>query len=358
MKCGDRRDVRVFQGGKQTCKGQNVPERRITLSLSLFAVAMSLLPQWCSAQESNRSYQQLSGHVFRNAREAAKPADQNYPSHPQARRFTGWQHADKLGPDYRKRFTRQRARSAKAELLTKAANHANLPSRPAAQFPPSALPGLLLRDSLPAGYIPTSTVAGDFNGDGKLDFAVANGGDNNLWLYFGKGDGTFNLPIILPITQGMTPTWIATGDLRGIGRTDLVVAEPDSNSVGIFLSNGDGTFAENSISIPGAATTLVVGDFNHDGKLDIVAPLDDGNSNVIIVMLPGLGNGTFGTPVTTHDSRFAPWIFYASSADLNDVNGDGHIDVIASGIFMNDLPAYGTEAGDQLCAGGPLPFNR
>jgi hypothetical protein len=46
---------------------------------------------------------------------------------------------------------------------------------------------------MPAGYIPTAVATADFNGDGNPDFVIANGGDNTLWFYFGKGDGTFQL---------------------------------------------------------------------------------------------------------------------------------------------------------------------
>jgi hypothetical protein len=413
----------------------------------LFPVIAVFFVQAGVAQQSYRSYQQLSGRVLKNA---GQPDTKATPSRATPMRFTGWNHPKKLRPDYVKRFSRPRVRAARADLLKNAARGAAQANGPSPQFAPSALPGLLLRDSLPAGFIPTAVATGDFNGDGKADFVVANGGDNNLWFYFGNGDGTFNLPIILPVTLGLAPTWVATADLRGIGRTDLIVAEADSNSVGIFLGNGDGTFAESTVALPGSATTLIVGDFNHDGKLDIVAPLDDGNSSIYIAMLPGLGNGTFGAPVTTPVAGDTPWIFWASSADLNgdglpdlllsaanidtiaiqvflnngngtfsagqvvaenfqpdvnlgtllfdadgdgitdalvadafgtlavyhgngdgtfntaspgafaigdatygiaaaDVNGDGHLDVIASGIFVNDLRAFGTDAGDQIC---------
>ena len=169
--------------------------------------------------------------------------------------------------------------------------------------------------SLPAGFIPTAIAAGDFNGDGKMDFVVANGGDNNLWLYFGKGDGTFSLPLIVPITLGQSPVWVSTADLRGTGRTDLVVAETDSNSVGVFLGNGDGTFAESSIPLPGSAVTLAIGDFNHDGKLDIAVPINDMNSPAYIVVLPGKGDGTFGTALRIKGNRIRcsslPLLFWA-----------------------------------------------
>jgi len=132
-----------------------------------------------------------------------------------------------------------------------------------------------------------------------MDFVVANGGDNDLWLYFGNGTGTFSLPIILPVTLGQSPVWVATADLRGIGRMDLVVAEADSNSIGVFLSKGDGTFVESSIPLPGSAVTLAIADYNHDGKLDIAVPMADNDSPAYIVVLPGSGNGTFGPAIVT-----------------------------------------------------------
>lgn len=282
-------------------------------------------------QQSYRSYQQLSGRVLNQV----APAEQKTSIPPaSSRRFRGWNQAAKLQSEAAKASTRPRARAERADFLKSVARSAVRNTSPSAQFPPSALPGFLLRDSLPAGFIPSSVATGDFNGDGKLDFVVANAGDNNLWLYFGKGDGTFNLPIILPVTLGQTPVWVVTGDLRGVGKTDLIVAEPDSNSVGIFLGNGDGTFSESAVAIPGGAATLLVGDFNRDGKLDVVAPLDDSNSNNYIVMLPGTGNGTFGAPVITPVAGYAPSIFWAASGD---VNGDGYPDLLLISSLVQEI---------------------
>ena len=132
------------------------------------------------------------------------------------------------------------------------------------------------------------------------------------------------------------------------------MAEADSNSVGVFLGNGNGTFAESILTLPGSATTLAVGDFNHDGKLDIVAPFDDENSSIYMVMLRGLGTGKFGTPVITPVAGFTPGMFWASSADLN---GDGvpdllltseTIDNIAVQVFLNN--GNGTFSAGQVVA--------
>jgi hypothetical protein len=289
----------------------------LVLTVVLSGTVFAEQPQSCSG------YQGLSGRVLRNVeKRETNPYHSTTPM-----RFQGWKHPDKFGRDYLKHFSRPRARQKRADLLASATKAAVRPGGSAPQLPVPPLPGLLLRDSLPAGYIPTSVAAGDFNGDGKMDFVVANGGDNNLWLYFGRGDGTFSLPIILPIALGQSPVWVAKADLRGIGKTDLVVAEADSNSVGVFLGNGDGTFSESSIPLPGSAVTLAMGDFNHDGKLDIAVPINDINASAYIVVLPGVGDGTFGSAIVTPASTYAPETFWVSSADLN---GDGIPDLVLS----------------------------
>ena len=413
---------------------------------SLIFVLSSSIPG--GAQQSYRSYQQLSGRVLNRAEGARSMSSAGQPT-----RFTGWRHPGRFGQSYLKAFSRLPARAAYGSLLVAAAKAAARDNT-TPTFSGAALPGIFFRDSLPAGFIPTSIAAGDFNGDGKLDFVVPSGGDNNLWIYFGKGNGTFNLPIMLPIKQGQSPVWIEAADLRGIGRLDLIVLEADSDSLGVFLGNGDGTFNETSFALPGSAVTFSVGDFNHDGKLDVLVPLANTNSDVLFSLLPGTGTGSFGPAINTTFSGAGTFAgqsaFWVSIADLNgdgvpdlllssngvqslavqvflndghglfhagqvvaedfasfangptalfdadgdgktdavvtdnfgglsvyrghgdgtfdttdvgtfavgdvasaiavaDVNGDGHLDVVATGIFVDDLTTFGTEAGDQIC---------
>ncbi|MGB6804538.1 MAG: VCBS repeat-containing protein, partial [Candidatus Sulfotelmatobacter sp.] len=94
--------------------------------------------------------------------------------------------------------------------------------------------GFLARPSLPAGFIPTAITNADFNGDGKMDFAVSNGGDNTIYVFLGNGDGTFKVPEIL-YTQGQSPNWITAVTLRKNGPADLAVTDGDSNTVEVFL---------------------------------------------------------------------------------------------------------------------------
>ena len=265
-------------------------------------------------------------------------------------KFSGWGHPTGNAADYRLRFSRPRARVARPEQLASAVKSAT--SHLSSQASALALPGFQFRNSLPAGYLPTGVVTGDFNGDGKLDFVVANGGDNNLWLYLGKGDGTFNLPTIIPITKGLTPVWLSTADLRGIGKLDLLVAEADSSTVGVFFGNGDGTFVEKAFSLPGAPGALLAGDFNRDGIQDIAVAINDTNSTANLVVLPGVGGGGFGKSIVTHlSNNYAAENFWLSSGD---VNKDGYPDLLVTSAFADISVEIFLNQGDATFSAGQV----
>jgi hypothetical protein len=149
----------------------------------------------------------------------------------------------------------------------------------------------------------------DFNNDGKLDMAFVDG--SALGIDLGNGDGTFRNQA--PYGYGnVNPVFIATGDFNGDGNVDVVTLDsPGSIGLSIFLGNGDGTFGFPS-NYDVYAASLVVGDFNHDGKLDLA--LNNGS------IMFGNGDGTFGNPV----SSFPPGASIAAA----DLNGDGNLDLV------------------------------
>src|SRR5712671_6639206 len=96
---------------------------------------------------------------------------------------------------------------------------------------------------------------------------------------------SFNPAVSYPV--GLSPQAVVTGDFNGDGRLDLAVANYSSSTVSILLGNADGTFqAAQNFATGGAPLSLAVGDFNGDGKLDLVTV----NNNDISVLL-GSGNG-------------------------------------------------------------------
>jgi hypothetical protein len=191
--------------------------------------------------------------------------------------------------------------------------------------------------SYSTGQEPYSLAAGDFNGDGIIDLAVANFFDNTVSVLLGNGDGTFQTHI--DYATGTNPDSVMCGDFNGDGKLDLVVSNYsgslDNASISILLGNGDGTFQPH-VDYPDPVTnpfSLNIGDFNGDGKLDVVMATDIGATSGVAVFL-GNGDGTFQAPVgyATASSSI--------SVEVADFNGDGKLDL-----------AVGTPAGVSILLG-------
>ena len=230
------------------------------------------------------------------------------------------------------------------------------------------------------GFDPQALVSGDFNGDGRLDLATANSGVlpgpsttcrccwatatapsrlsaaspvgfdpqalasgglqrrrpprprhrqcslGDVSVLLGNGDGTFQTQRRFAV--GRRPLALVTGDFNGDGRLDLVTANVDSGDVSVLLGNGDGTFqAQRRFAVGDAPGTLVVADFNGDGRLDLVTA-NLGSSDVSVLL--GNGDGTFQL-----QRRFA--VESGPQALLSgDFNGDGRLD-LATATVADDV---------------------
>lgn len=167
-------------------------------------------------------------------------------------------------------------------------------------------------------------VAGDFNGDGKLDIGMllTNNSGPLIAVMLGNGDGTFQAPITTPAPGGRA-TWMTVGDLNKDGKLDAVVVQYMNNEIEVFLGNGDGTFQSPTTLATGRLPGFsVLGDFNGDGKVDIVVDNQQDNNGEIYL---GNGDGTFNSPslINIAPSNSPPSIMVTS-----DFNLDGHLDIL------------------------------
>jgi hypothetical protein len=168
----------------------------------------------------------------------------------------------------------------------------------------------------------TSPIAGgDFNNDGKLDFIVASG--PTVYVLAGNGDGTFAPAYGSAGPANAAITGIHVADLNRDGKQDLIIngKRGTTGVLATMLGNGDKSFqAPVETDFTGAASSsIVVGDFNGDGILD-VALISAGGVRVML----GNGNGTFQAPMTSSFSTYSGRDGIAAA----DFNGDGKLDIV------------------------------
>jgi uncharacterized protein (TIGR03437 family) len=219
---------------------------------------------------------------------------------------------------------------------------------------PAFVGNLMLGDVHPA--------IADFNGDGHLDLAIPTYGFDittataGWYLLLGKGNGSFQSPTPLPFTGAISLS-LAAGDFNGDGKMDLVVVASSTSTSGVpslefAAGNGDGTFqAPTMINAPGSIGSLALPvDINGDGKLDLVFAGGSLFTNLgNLLNLSGIAESDVTVLLGDGKGGFkenfnGAEAVYMSGAALANVLGTGNLDLVET-LIEGDLLAGGVPTG-------------
>lgn len=182
------------------------------------------------------------------------------------------------------------------------------------------------------GVLQSMTTA-DFNGDGNMDIATGSdniGGNNNIRIYLGTGLGTFGYASTFASSCAND---MLAGDFNADGKIDLVIAGAVAhnavmNEVSVALGNGNGYFGASQTYTTGSnggydSAKLISADFNQDSKPDLAVTNYSGDISVFLHASSG--------------SLFLPAVNYLSGSlprdlEVADLNSDGFKDIVIASI--------------------------
>lgn len=202
---------------------------------------------------------------------------------------------------------------------------------------------------------PQDMTAMDFDGDGVTDLAVANGQDNTVVVYHNtstNGSATFTTQYFANGPSGYWPVGLASGDLDGDGKPDLVMANNNGSNFVVYQnisSPGHISFTQlPPFGEPGIPYWVAIGDLNGDGKPDVALVETNGNTIEVFPNTSTVGSISFGTPVPVFlPNGYSPW-----AVAIGDFDRDGMPDLAATDWSNNNLSVFRNKG----TAGGSISF--
>jgi len=185
---------------------------------------------------------------------------------------------------------------------------------------------------------------GDFDNDGDVDLVTCNSSDNDVSLLLNDGKGVFHIAPDSPFPCGPSPYPFDVGDLNFDGALDVIVPnavhhDAKVRTLTVLFGDGKGKLEadpEWPVKLSGPAFFAAAGDLISDGKRDLdVVVTHEEVPTASILLNDGLGRLS-RAPDSPLKLDHSCWC-----AEITDMNGDGHNDVILAGgdavrVFLGD----------------------
>jgi hypothetical protein len=181
--------------------------------------------------------------------------------------------------------------------------------------------------------VPASYALDDFDGDGRLDIAVADGRGARTWLLLQTGRGEYAEAVEFPSLADVRS--LASGDRDGDGRAELFLASPKDRAVAWTTLGEEGRMAyPRPLPTRGKPFAVAAGDLDGNGSLEVVSTFEDQRERGVSVLTPvDGGNGWRETTIMLEDFDSAP-----RALRIVDANGDAR----------QDLAVFGAHEGLRL----------
>jgi hypothetical protein len=200
----------------------------------------------------------------------------------------------------------------------------------------------------PTGGEPYSVYAADFNGDARPDLAVLNGTSSDVNIYLRQTGGGFAQEAGSPVLvgTGYGPSFGAPGDFNGDGRPDFAVANFVKGSVSVLYRLPGGGFDVQEYGAFGTnnPSAIAAGDFNSDGLTDLAVGIWNGGN--VTIMLRNPGNDGF-TTTTSYGTGLNP-----RQIEVADFNGDSLADLAVTNAGSDSVTILLRSAGGGFVAEG------
>jgi len=179
---------------------------------------------------------------------------------------------------------------------------------------------------------PSALLLADLNSDGRDDVVLSQYAMQQVGVLLASSTPGSLITPIKTAAVGLRPIALAAAELTGDGRTDLVVANFDGNSLSLLNGQNDGTFASvSTLSVGEKPTAVATADMNQDGKLDLIVA-NSGRNQLWILL--GRGDGSFD-PAQKLNTDAQPWAMVVTNLD-----GDSKPDIAVTHLANHTISIF------------------